>query len=379
MSAESIMVVDDVSENLKLLVDMLSKAGYIVRAFPRAKMALKAAKKKAPDLFLLDITMPEMDGYELCRVLKKEEGLRDKPVIFLSALNETKDKLKAFSEGGVDYVTKPFQFEEVKARVENHLELCRLRCQVEERNEQLREKVSQLKEMEKLKDDLTHMIVHDLRSPLMGISGGLELIRLKLQNFAPKALEKIEKTLENSTRGLKVLVEMINDLLDVKRLEASKLPLKLEKASLAAVAREALDMLANLLDEHRVELDIRHDGEVEIDKGLIKRVISNLLSNAGKFTPRGEEISLRIELLEEEIVLSVKDSGPGIPAEKVGGVFDKFAQASTKVNDGFKYSSGLGLTFCKLAVEAHGGRIGVESALDEGCNFWFALAGVPRR
>ena len=151
----SIMVVDDTPANLRLLTGMLKERGYKVRPVSSGKFALQTAKHDPPDLILLDIIMPEMNGYEVCECLKADEQLSGIPVIFISALNETMDKVKAFKVGGVDYVTKPFQFEEVQARVATHLELRRQKRLVQESNEQLRK-------LEELRDNLVHMVVHDM-------------------------------------------------------------------------------------------------------------------------------------------------------------------------------------------------------------------------
>jgi putative two-component system response regulator len=137
----SIMVIDDQPANLKLLEEMLQRQGYAVRSFPRGRLALAAAEQHPPDLILLDITMPEMNGFEVCERLKSNEKLAPIPVIFLSALNEKEDKVRAFRAGAVDYVAKPFQFDEVQARVETHLELHRLQVRLKERNEHLEELV----------------------------------------------------------------------------------------------------------------------------------------------------------------------------------------------------------------------------------------------
>jgi putative two-component system response regulator len=144
----NILVVDDTPANLKMLSGMLKEQGYKARPVPSGKLALKAAESNPPDLILLDINMPEMDGYEVCRYLKENEMLRDIPIIFISALTETVDKLKAFSVGGVDYVTKPFQFEEVRARVETHLRIRHLQMELEKHNRHLEKLVKeQVKEI----------------------------------------------------------------------------------------------------------------------------------------------------------------------------------------------------------------------------------------
>ena len=168
-SEPSILVVDDNAANVQLLVGMLKDRGYKVRAALSGKLAIQAVQNNPPDLILLDVNMPEMNGYEVCERLKSDESTRDIPIIFVSALHETLDKVKAFGVGGVDYITKPFQFQEVEARVRTHLELCRQRREI-------RESYARLRQLEKLRDDLVHMIAHDLRNPLTAVSGYLDLV-----------------------------------------------------------------------------------------------------------------------------------------------------------------------------------------------------------
>ena len=171
-----ILVVDDTQANLQLLTGMLKERGYKVRPVPTGKLALQAARSAPPDLILLDINMPELDGYEVCAQLKRDERTREVPVLFISALNETMDKVLAFGVGGLDYITKPFQFEEVDARVAAHLKLRRLQVELAARNHDLQQTNAELRRLQDLRDNLTQMIVHDLRSPLAGVFGTFELI-----------------------------------------------------------------------------------------------------------------------------------------------------------------------------------------------------------
>ena len=176
------MLVDDQPANLKLLEDMLKKQHYVVRSFPRGRLALAAAAERPPELILLDINMPEMDGLEVCRRLKSDPKLAAIPVIFLSALNETEDKVKAFRCGGVDYITKPFQFEEVQSRVASHLKLHELQQALRRQNEELEDLVqartrelqeahARLKVLDQSKSEFLCLISHELRTPLNGHHG----------------------------------------------------------------------------------------------------------------------------------------------------------------------------------------------------------------
>ncbi len=209
---ECILVVDDTAENLRLLTNMLGDKGFEIRPVPSGRLALQAAKRSTPDLVLLDITMPEMDGYEVCRQMKEDSKLRDVPVIFLTALTETADKLKAFSVGGVDYISKPFQIDEVLARAKVHIALRRAQKELAENYERLRK-------LEKLRDDLVHLIVHDMRSPMAVVMGNLEL----LQMYAGDTLSAdAAQSLKSAERGLRNLCNMTNDLLDVSKMENEK-------------------------------------------------------------------------------------------------------------------------------------------------------------
>ena len=202
-------MVDDTPANLELLSGMLKGRGYKVRAAISGKLALQAARNDAPDLILLDINMPEMNGYEVCAELKSDEKLKDIPVIFLSALTETMDKVKAFGLGGVDYITKPFQFEEVEARVETHLKLRRQKNQLEENfNEQ--------RELKELRDNLVNLLIHDLRPPLTSICGQLELIKEKEKAaMSADSAGRLAETLKTA----KQLIQMVGTVLDKGKLE----------------------------------------------------------------------------------------------------------------------------------------------------------------
>jgi len=357
----SIMVVDDTPANLKLLEEMLRGRGYRVRSFPRGRLALAAAASEPPDLILLDINMPELDGYETCQRLKADEKLKEIPVIFISALTETMDKVKAFGVGGVDYVTKPFQFEEVEARVQTHLELRRQR-------RQLQENYQRLQELEHLRDNLVHMIVHDMRSPLMAMSGYLDLLKMKASS---QLGEREQGWIKTARQGTTQLTEMVTTLLDVSRLEAGQMPLKRSACDLAVVARAAVDSLGSLVGQRRLSIESPSGPVIaSADKEIVQRVIANLLGNALKFTPDGGEVKLTADRKDGLARLAVSDTGPGIPPEYHARIFERFGQVEKQRR---KHSTGLGLTFCKLAVEAHGGQIGLESEVGKGSTFWFVL------
>jgi two-component system sensor histidine kinase/response regulator len=361
-SKGNVLIVDDTPANLQLLGGLLRDAGYKARPAPSGKVALQAATAELPDLVLLDINMPEMDGYEVCAKFKADEKLKHIPIIFISALTETDDKLKAFDAGGVDYVTKPFQAQEVRARVATHLTLRRLQQDLERRYDELHQ-------LQDLRDNLIHMIVHDMRSPLMGIQALFFFLKKEAEALTPDTRELSVDAASATT----TLVEMVSSLLDVSRLESGEMPLTESDVELGAVAEEAIGTLSGLTAGRSVTCE-RANGPVPscCDADLIRRTVGNLLGNALKFTPSSASIVVMVKTNEGRPRVEVRDTGPGIPEQFHARIFDKFGQA-----DGGKrtkrHSSGLGLAFCKLAVEAHGGTIGVDSKAGEGSTFWFEL------
>jgi len=358
----NILVVDDTPASLKFLAGMLKDAGYRVRPVPSGSLALQAAAAEPPDLVLLDISMPDMDGYEVCGHLKGNDALKHVPVLFISSLVETTDKVRAFQTGGLDFVTKPFQFEEVRARVETHLTLHRLQLELER-------KYDQLSELERLRDNLTHMMVHDLRAPLTAIAGYLQLLQLKEHLLN----EEQRRYVDCAAKGTTNLVEMISTLLDVNRLESGEMPMHKTTCDLFTVASQAMKSLEGLTIGRNVGLEPGDEPALAFcDPGIMQRVISNLVGNALKFTPQSGSVKVVILPQGEKLRVEVRDTGYGIAEEYLERVFDKFAQVEAR-RCHKSYSSGLGLTFCKLATAAHGGTIGVSSEIGKGSTFWFEL------
>ncbi|MHB8111216.1 MAG: response regulator [Syntrophorhabdaceae bacterium] len=209
--AESILIIDDQLANLQLLAKMLEREGYIVRPVTNGETAVATARLDPPDLILLDINMPGMDGYEVCQELKKYDVLKEIPVVFLTASDQTVDKVRAFSAGGADYITKPFNLEEIKVRIKTHLTINIQKRNLQLKTEQLEAGYARLNELEKLKDDLVHMIVHDMRNMVQRVTGYLELLGVyRGQSLDERQRHYIAHALE-STNDLK---RMMNSLLD---------------------------------------------------------------------------------------------------------------------------------------------------------------------
>ena len=358
--AASVLVVDDTVENLRLLSDLLGERGYDVRAFTNGRQALQAAEHDPPDLILLDITMPEMDGLEVCRRLRETESCRDVPVIFLTALTDTADKVRAFDTGGVDYITKPFQFEEVLARVQTHVALRRAQTE-------LADNYRRLRDLEQLRDDLVHMIVHDMRSPLSAL-----YVSLNLLNRRATLTDDSRRDLQDAIASTRALNQMTSELLDVSRLEQGKMPIAMAVWDLTQMAHEVRTAIGTIDLERTIDIDREDPVRVTCDGGLVRRVMENLVSNGIRHTPAGSRMHISIATQDDHVRVAVHDEGPGVPPEHRTRIFEKFATVEDR-HEATYHSTGLGLAFCKLAIEAQGGMIGVEPGVPAGSTFWFEL------
>ncbi|MBX7221733.1 MAG: hybrid sensor histidine kinase/response regulator [Blastocatellia bacterium] len=380
LNTGDILLVDDNPINLDLLSGMLFERKYRVRVATNGKRALAAVRSCLPDLILLDINMPDMDGYEVCRTLKADETTREVPVIFISALDEAMDKVRAFEVGGVDYVTKPFQFEEVLARIENQLKISRLQKEMAFKNEELANANLKLKELDRIKANFAAMLVHDLKSPLSVIKGTLELFSYE---------ESLDTTLKDlvttSERSVDKMLNLINEALDVFRNEAQDVTLEVKSINpetlLRGVAEEA--RLAALSARITVETNIEPKlPSLLADPDKLERVFANLLSNAIKFTPQGGRISLDAKTVSGTgvesgltfVQVSLTDTGEGIPADTLPYIFEPYRQARSQRS---ALGVGLGLAIVKRIIAEHGGNISVRSQLGVGTCFTVMLPAKP--
>jgi two-component system, sensor histidine kinase and response regulator len=358
-----ILVVEDTPSNIQILASVLKEKGYQVSIATNGKQALEVIDRVKPALILLDVMMPEMDGFEACRRLKENAEWSQIPVIFLTARTETADIIKGFELGAVDYVAKPFNTHEVLARVATHLAMRR-------QQRELLENYQRLSELERLRDSLVHMVVHDLRSPLLGLSGCLQLLQGDLEGkLEPEQSEDLESALSAAQR----LSEMVSSLLDVSRMEAGQMPLNRQTVDLQEVITGAVNSLGGLTRNRKVSVTAS-EGPVtaNCDPDVATRIVANLVANALKFTPASGEVRVSATPEGDFVRIGIADTGPGIPPQYRDRIFEKFGQVEER-QEGHKHSTGLGLTFCKLAAEAHGGMIGVDSEVGQGSTFWFTL------
>lgn len=367
---DTILIVEDVPGNIDILLGLLGD-DYSLSVVLDGRSALEAVRTVNPDLILLDIMMPGMDGYEVCVRLKEAASTRDIPIIFLTALNAEIDEEKGLLLGAADFITKPFNPAIVKARVHNHLALRHARLEAMQQRDQMAAALAKLSELEKLRDDLVHMVVHDMRTPLAGLGMFLEL--LSCEPVPPPEFRESLRLMLESSRSLS---DMVTSLLDVSRLEAQQMPLHCEATDLAKLAQTAVQRLAQSHQSRSVSLRLSAPAVwAHCDPAITERILLNLVGNAIKFTPAEGAIDIALSTEGAWASFSVSDTGPGIPPEYHRKVFEKFGQVAIRKERKIP-SPGLGLAFCKLAAEAQGGSIHLTS--QPGCGSTFAVR-LPRQ
>jgi len=376
----NILIVDDALANLRLLIKILSERGYQVRPASSGRHALSTAQAEPPDLILLDIKMPDMNGYKVCEHLKADERTHDIPIIFISALNEVLDKVKAFSIGGVDYVTKPFQFEEVLARVETHLALRNLQKQAEAREKALKQAKEVAEAANRAKSEFLANMSHEIRTPLNAIIGFSELLSSLIT-------EKKHKSYLSSIQiAGKTLLTLINDILDLSKIEAERLSIQSEPINPILILTELEQIFAVKIAEKRLEFIVDIDKDLPptlvLDQTRLRQVLFNLLGNAIKFTEQGyiklsahKKRSQENDSRKVDLIIAVADTGIGIPEDQQDIIFESFQQQdgqSTRKYGG----TGLGLAITKRLVEMMNGQISVRSQEDQGSEFEITLRDV---
>jgi len=362
--AESIMVVDDNPANLKLLEDMLLREGHQVQSFPSGRLALAAATKYPPDLILLDINMPEMNGYEVCERLKSGQALSDIPVIFLSALTETQDKVQAFRSGAVDYISKPFQFDEVHARVETHLKLHRLQQALQLQNQQLEETVAartrelaeahqRLTILDRSKSDFLSLISHEFRTPLIGLLGVGELILGEMSSTTEN--DELRTMFEGSRRRI---LSLLDDAMLLGQIDVSAERFRSAPVSLSIVLSRAIDSAAEFAASRRVTLasPSAEQGVVVGDEELLARAFQALIETAVKFSGEGETVRLSCEVFPDSIGVIIESHGRMVPDSAVGKFFDllSIGEAITPGGD-----LGVGLPLAYRILSLFGASVSV--------------------
>ncbi len=358
-----VLMVDDHPANINVAAKNLKSLGMQVIVSTTGRESIQLAKEEKPDLILLDIMMPEMDGYRVCRELQSMPETMSIPVIFLTAKDETDDIILGLETGAVDYITKPFNTSELVARVKNHLKIKFYRDEIEQKN-------NELLRMSKDRNEFFSIAVHDLKNPLFNISMAAKYIR---DNEIP--LEEAKDFSNDIVLSSDRMLELITNLLDLNALEQGKVKLTFEPVHIGNIALEAIINFNDQAKSKKIKLNYNSSASQEIalaDKMACNQIIDNLLSNAIKYSPPGKNVFIKLSSSDEFVRFEIRDEGQGLTEEDLKRVFQKFAKLSAKPT-GNEHSTGLGLSIVKKYVESMDGKVWVESEYGHGAIFIFEL------
>ncbi|MEI6328150.1 MAG: hybrid sensor histidine kinase/response regulator [Pseudanabaena sp.] len=380
-----VLVVDDNPTNLSVLVNLLRDVGLRVLVATDGESAIEQIEYIKPDLILLDVMMPGIDGFETCQRLKANTETSKIPIIFMTALSETVDKVRGLSLGAVDYVTKPFEHEEVLIRIRTHLTIAKQRQQIESQNLNLQSEISDRKRAEEALTIFLHAVSHDLRNPVTGLLMVLNNLSQTAGDESNIILPRI--TLERMQQSGDRQLALINSLLESHVNDVHGLVIHPQPVAIREVIQAAIDDLHALLEKEETKVNIQIPEDLplaQIDAASICRVFQNLIANAIKHNPPNLQLTISVEINSENmspnmLLCAVIDNGIGITTEQSEHLFELYAQGKTKTNlNRRSLSLGLGLYICRQIVQAHGGAIGVTGEINVGSRFWFTLPTTGR-
>lgn len=356
-----ILVVEDERYILEEVVDWLTFEGYDTRGEPNGRLGLKAIHEEMPDLILSDIAMPEMDGYELLYEVRSNPQFAHIPFIFLTASAERTDVRRGMNTGADDYITKPFSHGDVLNAVQSRIQKQAI---VNRRVDELHSQIHAERENQMLKSRLTAMFSHDFRNPLASILSSSNIIRNYEAKLTP---ERKRQHLDRIDGGVHLLLQMLDDMLLVSQMESGHLDYVPAPMDLVRFVASVIDEFS-IIDQSAHHLIFHHDLDhlVNADSKLIRQIISNLISNAIKYSPPASDIIISLEAVDGKIMFSVKDSGVGIPSESIPHLFSWFYRADNVKNI---KGTGVGLCIVKECVQLHGGEISIDSQLNIGTTF----------
>jgi two-component system, sensor histidine kinase and response regulator len=359
MSDEAkILIVDDVPENISVLFEFLIQQGYDVSIAPDGESAIEVVEHEPPDLILLDVMMPGLDGFETCRRLKEDEWSREIPVIFMTALSDTVDKVKGFDLGAVDYVTKPVQQDEVLGRIRAHITIRRLQLELKERNQRLAEQNAEL-------DAFAHTVAHDLRNPLGVIDNAVYLLKRDLgEGITPEIVESFG-LLNRSSKRMRDIIEGLMTLAGIAHKRAVFEPL-----DMGNILINTLERLGRLRAERGGEIRLPEQWpQVVGHPSWVEELWTNLVSNGLKYGGAPPRLELGATPEAGRVRFWVRDQGPGLTEEQRKRLFVPFTRLHTLSGEGY----GLGLSIVQRIASKLGGEAGVESAPGAGSTFYFTL------
>jgi two-component system sensor histidine kinase/response regulator len=363
-----ILVIDDSPTNLSLLFTTLGKAGYQVLSAKDGESGIEQAIRMKPDIILLDVLMHGIDGFETCRRLKSNQATQNIPVLFMTVLTDMEDMLKGFRMGGVDYIKKPLQHEEVLARVNAHLT-------IQHQQKQLQEQAEQLKELNASKDKFFSIISRDLQSPFEELLYFTEFITENIEECSQHEIREIVGTLQDSVENLH---ELLRNLFTWSSVQRKTIEYHPQYIDLREIVTRNLSLFRLNAEQKHITLRslIQNEMPVYADASMVYAVIRNLVSNALKFTEVGGKVRISALQNKEFVEISVSDTGIGICEEDLSKLFRidvKYQQTGTAGEEG----TGLGLILCKELVEKNSGSLSVKSEVGKGTTVTFTLPKPP--
>ncbi|MEC4817126.1 MAG: response regulator [Scytonema sp. PMC 1069.18] len=354
-SQPSILVIDDEPDNFDVVETLLDGKQYQLYYAPSGKQALARLTSFQPDVILLDVMMPDLDGMEVCRRIKADLQWQAVPIIMITALTAKEDLAQCLAAGADDFISKPVSGVELRARVHSML--------------RIKQQYDNLQALLQLREDMVYSLVHDLRNPLVNIFLSTEILRLP--NLTP---EKQERKLNQIASAGHRLQSLIDSLLIMAKLESGKMVLNYTEVDLCELCKAALEDVEAIATQKRLTLVSElpePGGIIKVDAAIFRRVLDNLLSNAIKFSPTNSQVTLRAEYLElGGAKIQVADLGTGVPDKLRQTIFEKY-EIGTVIQGVSQL--GLGLAFCKMAIEAHNGTITVEDNHPQGSIFTIFL------
>ncbi len=358
---DTLLIIDDKPENISVLFHFLVNHGFKILIAENGEDGLMNAEEEQPDLILLDVMMPEIDGFETCMRLKQNPKTQNIPVIFMTALSETVEKVKAFELGAVDYVTKPFQQEEVLARIKTHLVLRKLQQELEAKNEDLIK-------LNQEKNEFLDIVAHDLRNPLSAIYTAADFLKKKNPDAGSNINEMAGYILDAS----KQILNLIENFLNIKMIESGKEEIEREVVDIKMILQWMISHYAVNAQKKNITLHFHFEDKqqylVWVNESRMTQVLENLISNAIKYSPHGKQVNIWLSKRQCCIRCEVEDQGPGLSESDKKQLFGKFARLSARPT-GQESSVGLGLFIVKKLVEMMNGKIWCESELGHGATF----------
>ncbi len=354
-----VLIVDDNKENIDLIAYFLKPQNYQILTALDGIEALEIVERDEPDIILLDIMLPKMDGFQVCERIKKDRKTQFIPIIMITALKELKDKIRSLEVGADDFISKPFENVELLTRVKSLLRIKKYQDEIQQKNAELEQKNKTLQRLDKFKEELNHHIVHDMKNPLFVIQGNLQMMSMAAEQAASPTLKKYVDRIDRSTQSL---LRMVLNLIDISKIEDGKMELNQELVNLNDLVNKCIHRFEDYPENQKktFELHLSEGGStLKVDSSVMERVFDNLISFAVANIPEEGKIEIGSKKLNNTLEYSIHDYGQQIPMKYSDEMFNKFSQVEIK-KEGYRVGRGLGLTFCKLAVEAHGGSLSID-------------------